>query len=69
LDTVGTKNITESTKILDRNGFVLYTIHGGTNRTNIELSDVPAYLPNAFIAIEDVQFYHHFGFNPVTMIL
>jgi penicillin-binding protein 1A len=32
---------------------------------NISLKDVPSYLPNAFIAIEDRRFYSHYGIDPI----
>jgi penicillin-binding protein 1A len=31
---------------------------------NVALKDLPLYLPNAFIAIEDRRFYSHFGIDP-----
>jgi penicillin-binding protein 1A len=32
---------------------------------NVALKDLPPYLPNAFIAIEDRRFYSHYGVDPV----
>ncbi len=57
-----------STKILDRNGEVLYDIYADQKRTPIELSDVPEYLKQATIAIEDKNFYEHEGFDPFGMV-
>ena len=34
----------------------------------VNIAKLPAYVPAAFVAIEDRQFYHHFGFNPWGMI-
>ncbi len=52
----------ESTKIYDRTGqTILYEIHGAEKRTAIEISELPDYVPNAFIAIEDKDFYKHKG--------
>lgn len=53
-----------STKILDRNGEVLYDIFAEQKRTPIELDQVPEHLRNATIAIEDKNFYKHRGFDP-----
>lgn len=53
-----------STKILDRNGEILYRIYEDENRTLVPLSRVSPYLIQATIAIEDKDFYHHFGFSP-----
>ncbi len=52
-----------STKILDRNGKVLYRIYEDENRSIIPLSDIPKSLIFATIAIEDKNFYHHHGFS------
>ncbi|MBU0570117.1 PBP1A family penicillin-binding protein [Patescibacteria group bacterium] len=57
-----------STKILDRNGEVLYDIYADQKRTPIELTDVPEYLQQATIAIEDKNFYEHEGFDPFGMV-
>lgn len=57
-----------STKILDRNGEVLYDIYADQRRTPIELGDIPLYLKQATIAIEDKNFYSHSGFDPVGML-
>ncbi len=51
-----------STQIFDRNGQLLYEIYADQNRTPIKLTDLPAYVPQASIAIEDKNFYRHHGF-------
>jgi penicillin-binding protein 1A len=38
---------------------------GDTGGPALHLSDLPPYLPNAFIAIEDRRFYSHYGIDPV----
>ncbi|MBI4995269.1 penicillin-binding protein [Candidatus Peregrinibacteria bacterium] len=53
----------ESTIIYDREGGILYTIHGEENRKYVPLSEIPPYLQKATIAIEDDQFYEHSGFD------
>lgn len=58
-----------STKILDRNGEVLYDIFVDQRRTPVEdISKIPDYLKQATIAIEDRNFYEHQGFDPLGMI-
>lgn len=52
-----------STKILDRNGTVLYRIYEDENRTIIPLSQIPKHMAFATIAIEDKDFYNHHGFS------
>lgn len=57
-----------STKILDRNGKPLYDIYEDKRRTPVEIKDVPLYLRQATIAIEDKNFYSHQGFDPFGMV-
>lgn len=57
-----------STKILDRNGDVLYDIFSDQRRTAVKFEDVPIYLKQATIAIEDKNFYKHQGFDPFGII-
>jgi membrane peptidoglycan carboxypeptidase len=62
----------ESTIIYDRgaldeeedpNEHILYVIHGDENREHIPLSEIPQYMIDATISIEDDSFYSHFGFD------
>ncbi|MFH2061627.1 MAG: transglycosylase domain-containing protein, partial [Candidatus Beckwithbacteria bacterium] len=52
-----------STKILDRNGKLLYEIYADQNRTPINIQDLPDHVLKATIAIEDQNFYKHHGFD------
>lgn len=52
-----------STKILDRNGKSLYDIFENERRTPIVISEMPLYLKQATVAIEDKNFYKHNGFD------
>lgn len=56
-------NLSESTKIYDRNGILLYDIFQGQNRTYVELKDISKTLQQATIAIEDKDFYTNQGFS------
>ncbi len=56
-----------STKILDRNGKTLYDVYSNQNRTPAALNDIPLYLRQATISIEDKNFYKHGGFDPLGM--
>ncbi len=53
----------ESTIIYDREGNILYTIHGEENRKEIPLNEIPKHVIDATISIEDDQFFEHFGFD------
>lgn len=50
-----------TTKIYDRNRNLLYKIYRSQNRTLVPLSDIPLYVRQATIAIEDAGFYSHSG--------
>ena len=66
---LGKYDIPLATKIYDRNGKLLFDIFADENRTAVPLSETPKYLQEATIAIEDKDFYHHQGINPVGGIL
>lgn len=59
---IANSNFVQSTEILDRNGELLYAIHGDQNRKSLEsIDEISPHLINATIAIEDDQFYSHIG--------
>ena len=51
----------ESTIIYDRDGQIASQVFAEENRTPVSLKDLPPYLPDSFIAIEDNRFYSHHG--------
>jgi len=51
---------------LDRSGAVV-AVRGSQYAPPADIDQLPPYVPAAFVAIEDRQFYHHFGFNPWGM--
>ncbi len=52
-----------STVILDRNGESLYDVYEDQNRIQIAFADIPQYVKDATIAIEDKEFYKHQGLS------
>ncbi|HEY1753401.1 MAG TPA: penicillin-binding protein 1A [Caulobacteraceae bacterium] len=56
-----------SISYLDRSG-ALVAVRGSQESPPVNIDQLPPYVPAAFIAIEDRQFYHHFGFNPWGMV-
>ena len=56
-----------SISYLDRSG-ALIAVRGSQYAPPVDLDSLPSYVPGAFVAIEDRQFYHHFGFNPWGII-
>jgi len=63
------KVIPVSTEILDRNGKLLYDIYKEENRTPIKLSQLPKYVGQSTIAIEDKDFYKHSGVSVIGGML
>jgi penicillin-binding protein 1A len=56
------RHLTQSTKIYDRTGkIVLYEVFGEEKRTWVPLEKIPDHLKKAIIAVEDANFYSHFG--------
>ncbi|MEW5868939.1 MAG: transglycosylase domain-containing protein [Chloroflexota bacterium] len=60
----------ETTRILDRDGNVLYEIldPNAGRRTYVPLSKISPYLVAATIATEDKGFYSHPGFDPMAIV-
>ena len=55
-----------SSKVYDRNGKVLYDIYDDAKRDPVEFAEIPDYLKQATVAVEDKDFYKHNGFDPLT---
>ena len=52
-----------STKLFDRKGKLIYEIYSDKRRTPIKLGDLPDYVKESTISIEDKDFYKHYGFS------
>ena len=53
----------ENSTVYDKDGNLIGTLSGGTNRKSIGLDEMSPYLPKAYIAIEDERFYEHNGID------
>lgn len=58
----------ETTHIYDINGQLLASLHGEENREVVALNQISPELKRAVLAIEDSQFYHHQGINPIGVL-
>src|SRR3990167_3303818 len=59
-----TRKISQSTKIYDRTGEVLlYEIHGEEKRTVVPFEEIPDFVKQATISVEDNAFYSHPAFD------
>ncbi|MDP2932678.1 MAG: PBP1A family penicillin-binding protein, partial [bacterium] len=62
-DKLTIRDVTQSTKIYDRNGQLLYDIFGEAKRTLISFEEMPDVIKKATVAIEDKDFYTHKGID------
>ncbi|WP_174300222.1 transglycosylase domain-containing protein [Caulobacter sp. S45] len=53
-----------SISYLDRNGALL-SVRGSQYAPPVDIDSLPAYVPAAFVSVEDRRFYQHWGFDPV----
>jgi len=53
----------DSTRIYDRNEVLLYSVYQDQNRIYVNLPNIPKYLQQGTIAIEDRNFYNNQGFS------
>jgi penicillin-binding protein 1A len=60
--------LAQSSKIFDSKGRLITTLHRGQNRTNVTLDQIPEFLQDAVISIEDERFYEHGGVDLKAII-
>jgi 1A family penicillin-binding protein len=69
INTLSTRKISESTRILDRTGqTVLHDLNPDVTRSIVPLEDVSKNIQEATIAIEDSAFYYHNGISIPAII-
>ncbi|HUD04002.1 MAG TPA: transglycosylase domain-containing protein, partial [Candidatus Paceibacterota bacterium] len=62
------RQVTESTKIYDRNGILLYDASGSVRKTVIDSDQIPDDVKNATVAIEDQDFYSEGGIRLLSIL-
>jgi 1A family penicillin-binding protein len=68
VSTFEARKIANSSKIVDRNGVVLYDINQGVRRTEVPLAEMGTNIQHAVVAIEDAHFYTHHGIRPTSIL-
>lgn len=58
----------QTTQIFDRNGKILYEMHGDKNRILVEFNEIPEQIKQATVAVEDKNFYKHKGFSGTRIV-
>jgi 1A family penicillin-binding protein len=63
------RHVSQSTKIYDRTGKVLlFDVHENIQRTVVPFGEISRHIKNATVAIEDTDFYSHYGIRPTSII-
>lgn len=65
--TIANRSIAQSTKILDRNGILLYEIFRDERRTVVKPDEISTFLKDATVSVEDGDFYKHHGVDLVSI--
>jgi penicillin-binding protein 1A len=60
------KGLSRDITLLDVHGRLIAR-RGLTQSAMVPVADLPAYVPNAFLAIEDRRFHYHFGLDPIGL--
>lgn len=63
-----TSKYSDATRIYDRNGDLLYSVFQDENRTYVKLDEIPKYVRQGTISIEDKDFYKNGGFSPMGYV-
>lgn len=63
-----TSKYKDATRIYDRKGELLYSVYQEENRTYVKLDEIPNYVKQGTIAIEDKDFYKNNGFSVVGIL-
>lgn len=54
--------------VLDRDGKIVHQLFKDKQHIQVQSDEIPKYLKNATVAIEDKDFYKHGGFDPLTIV-
>ena len=54
----------QSTQFFDKNGILIANTFVRENREYVKYDDIPAKIIEGLVAIEDTQYFEHFGINP-----
>lgn len=68
LDAARERETFETTRILDRDGELLWEIFGEGKRTKVSLDNIPAHMRQATIAVEDDGFYENNGLDAPSLL-
>jgi len=64
VDSVVNYSPKQSTQFFDKDGNLLANTFKDENREYVKYDDIPARIIEGLVAIEDTQFFEHYGINP-----
>ena len=64
LDPLDINETRKSITIYDTNGDVLYESNFKKNMEWTSIDEIPEFIQDAFVSVEDKHFYYHAGFDP-----
>lgn len=67
-DTLSLHDQRESITIYDTNGNVIYETNFKKNMEWTSIDEIPTFIQDAFVSVEDKRFYHHAGFDPIRIV-
>ena len=68
LDPLDINETRKSITIYDTNGDVLYESNFKKNMEWTSIEQIPEFIQDAFVSVEDRRFYNHAGFDPIRII-
>lgn len=54
--------------VLDKDGKIIHQLFKDRQHIQVQSDEIPDYLKQATVAIEDKDFYRHAGFDPLTIV-
>ncbi len=67
LDLQAVLNLSQPTSIYDKDGVFMDNLHSEVDRTIVSYEQIPKYLKDGFVSIEDQRFESHRGIDPIRI--
>lgn len=67
LDLQAVLNLSQPTSIYDKDGVFMDNLHSEVDRTIVPYDQIPQYLKDGFVSIEDQRFENHRGIDPIRI--
>ena len=67
LDLQAVLNLSQPTSLYDKDGVFMDNLHSEIDRTIVSYDQIPQYLKDGFVSIEDQRFQNHRGIDPIRI--